>query len=346
MSLIKDLIKSKKLLQFFNHNLALFGFFHVFISYLLGIDGLLFLKNALFLFSSFFLLGCFVYILNDFFDENQDAISDKYNITASWRKELKIFSLIFFSFFGIFVLGIYVNDCIPFLVLQVVLLLLYSAPQIRLKERGFIGVLFDALYAYVNPAFILLVFLDNFSKVSLFIYIILPLMYFFIGLKNIFQHQLDDLINDLKSGVKTFAHSHAIFSKKAVTLSIGLSLFSWFLFMIFVLKSFFTLTNILIALIPFLMAVIRFLMAIIKNNPNKLSGIPEFHVLFFGFFILWIHFIINKELYYLVSSGFLLLPVMYKPLIPLYYHFKYVAGVLLGHIKHYLFKLVKFFKLQ
>ena len=143
------------------------------------------------------------YLVNDFFDVNQDKLSGKTNLTLGKNKRtiwliIAIFWLI--SFFIVFKFSISASGI---LLLQLFLLLAYSAPQIRLKEKPILGIITDALYAHVVPLIILLVFL----KISFESNSVITLLLFSctVGLRDILLHQKFDKENDLKSNSNSFA---------------------------------------------------------------------------------------------------------------------------------------------
>jgi hypothetical protein len=86
------------------------------------------------------------------------------------------------------------------------LLIAYSVKHIRLKERGFWGVVTDAAYAHLIPEIILLVLINKFSN-QFFVPIFFLLLSFSIGVRDILIHQFKDYENDKKSHTKTFVSS-------------------------------------------------------------------------------------------------------------------------------------------
>ena len=95
--------------------------------------------------------------------------------------------------------------------------MLYAAPPFRLKERPFIGILADALYAHALPCllaaltFIEIAEVSHHNKIHVMALVNAPFLIsltawqFFLGLRNILLHQLEDMDNDIMSGTKTFA---------------------------------------------------------------------------------------------------------------------------------------------
>lgn len=98
---------------------------------------------------------------------------------------------------------------IALLAAEFLLFILYAAPPFRLKERGIWGIVTDALYAHANPALLAaytfyLLSGKNYGDFNLLL-VALVGWQFFLGLRNILQHQLLDMHNDLAAGSKTYA---------------------------------------------------------------------------------------------------------------------------------------------
>ena len=92
------------------------------------------------------------------------------------------------------------------LLVEVVLLTVYSLPPIRLKDRAAAGVLADALYAYVVPILLTVsVFTDLGGLAWPAWWIVLPTVTWMLlmGLRGILWHQIGDLAHDRRAGVRT-----------------------------------------------------------------------------------------------------------------------------------------------
>ena len=217
----------------------------------------------------------FGHYLNDLYDIDTDRKAGKFNSaaghTCGQRSGILILllSLIYTPWI------IKGPDCLQLglVSLQIILFLLYSAPWPRLKEKGFVGLLVDALYGHALPAIIIIA---GFSKPNLYykntwFEFISPLefhVFFFflslwsicLGLRNIIGHQLSDYNNDLKAGIQTYvvqkgppnmAKSIKIFSFLEVIAFIGMCLMMpnggfWviLLFLVFVLYRIFLLKKV------------------------------------------------------------------------------------------------------
>jgi glycosyltransferase involved in cell wall biosynthesis/lysophospholipase L1-like esterase len=153
----------------------------------------------------------FGYLTNDIADRKKDTLAGKSNSTSN----LSSFSIILllFAFLATSLLPwMYLPmDWISGLciIIELVLFVLYAFPPFRLKERGFLGVITDALYAHVLPGFLAswtfyLVGNKHYQN-FLFFAIALAVWQFFSGIRNILSHYYLDFSNDQASGTKTFA---------------------------------------------------------------------------------------------------------------------------------------------
>lgn len=152
----------------------------------------------------FAILGYFV---NEFFDKESDAKAGKLNKLAHISASTQ---------FGIFLLGITLTFMpwvwLPttsfswcMIALQISLFLIYSLPQIRLKESPYLSLIIDSGYAYVVPtilSFHTFGLIAQVYEVPLWFYF-LTVAVFFIGLRNIIVHQVNDIFKDYRIGHKT-----------------------------------------------------------------------------------------------------------------------------------------------
>jgi len=147
--------------------------------------------------------GCLAalgYIINDFFDQVPDRLAGKSNFFDS--KPLQSFVT------TVLVLGLGSSAwsllpikpaTIGLLILEFVLLVIYSAPPFRLKNH-ISGVLVDALYSRVVPVLTVLSLGDMLPLPSLLLVSIWMLL---AGIRNIFLHQVNDMENDVLTNEKT-----------------------------------------------------------------------------------------------------------------------------------------------
>ncbi len=150
------------------------------------------------------------YLINDLHDMEQDLQSGKSNFFHQKGKVKNIVLFILFVLCAALPWLLLPFDIVTLtgITLEFVLFGLYAAPPFRLKERGILGVITDALYAHVIP---LVLAGYTFSKIvpgmSVLTYHTLLFVGWLLlmGCRNILNHQLEDFENDILSGTKTVA---------------------------------------------------------------------------------------------------------------------------------------------
>lgn len=153
----------------------------------------------------------FGYLTNDLADRKKDALAGKSNGTANLSTASIILLVITFLSIAILPWLYLPMDRISILciIAELSLFVLYAFPPFRLKERGFLGVITDALYAHVVPGFLAswtFYLVGNETYKNFFFFIIaLSIWQLFSGIRNIVSHHLKDYDNDLSSGTRTFA---------------------------------------------------------------------------------------------------------------------------------------------
>jgi 4-hydroxybenzoate polyprenyltransferase len=156
----------------------------------------------------------FGYLTNDLGDRNKDKLIQKQNVTY----QLPVSGIIsLFLFFLVLALAPWwylpMNNWSYLLLgLQFFLFCVYAFPPFRFKERGFSGVVIDALYAHLAPALLAahtfhLIGGQTFPDFFNFL-VLLGGWQFILGIRNILFHQLKDLNDDLQSGTRTFVTSY------------------------------------------------------------------------------------------------------------------------------------------
>lgn len=167
-----------------------------------------FLLRVLCFFISLISISAFGYLLNDWCDVETDAATGKVNHLSNlkpvWRFMVVVTPLIIGCVFWLPVSKI----ATALFVLQIIALIAYSVPPVRLKARSFWGVAADAFYGHINPVFITLFAFDFFGGDEirhkiLLAAVLLPAI-LFKGVRNILLHQLDDRKGDQKASIKTF----------------------------------------------------------------------------------------------------------------------------------------------
>lgn len=148
----------------------------------------------------------FGYYLNDYSDISEDRAAGKPNSAASDRPVIRLAKLLTLAGLSMLPWIVQFNStCLLLSIIQLLVFVLYSVPPIRLKERGWSGLFADSCYAHLIPAFIALSAVQshtNWINDPLILGGLTCWMLFF-GLRNVLGHQLNDLENDRKSGMRS-----------------------------------------------------------------------------------------------------------------------------------------------
>lgn len=151
----------------------------------------------------------YVSVINDITDIKEDQVAGKVNrmalIAPVFRFLIVICCLLFGIFCGYLIYPNILSLC--FYALAWIAFSCYSIPPIRLKKRGFWGLLCDATGAHLFPTLFIISYLTSFSDSSLHLwwYVGVGVWSLAYGLRGILWHQFSDRDNDLKSGTKTYA---------------------------------------------------------------------------------------------------------------------------------------------
>jgi len=150
----------------------------------------------------------FGYFTNDLCDVKMDALADKKNETPQLSIPVKI-SIITLSLGIALTPWVFLSDSkfvFGLVILHLILLVIYSAPPLRLKKNIYLGMLCDTLYSILLPLLIVIAAFTAIHeyKPSLVLSGAILLWSFLKGVRNILLHQLDDRKNDAKAGHYTF----------------------------------------------------------------------------------------------------------------------------------------------
>lgn len=164
---------------------------------------------SLFFLSIFTTFGfaAFGYFINDFFDQKEDYKAGKLN-KLSVLKTYQIAILFVFICGFTFLPWLYLpkdNTTYCLISLEIFCFLAYSFPVIRLKEKAYLAGILDASYAYLIPAVLsyhTFSLVGNIEVNEGYLLLFFALL-FFVGYRNILIHQIKDVLNDSKSGLKT-----------------------------------------------------------------------------------------------------------------------------------------------
>lgn len=154
--------------------------------------------------------AAFGYWLNDCTDVKEDLKAGKINHAAALNITQRILIIVTLGIIGwlpwLFLLPVKIAWAA--LGLLFICFFLYSMPPFRFKNRAILGVLCDIHYGHVLPIIITVATFG--SLYSLFeakkwnLIIILLILLYIKGFRNITEHQINDRKNDRKNGVYTF----------------------------------------------------------------------------------------------------------------------------------------------
>jgi 4-hydroxybenzoate polyprenyltransferase len=154
-------------------------------------------------------VAAYGHVVNDWCDIADDELAGKPNAMRDLHMLARAALSVGFLVAGFAVLAPF-PDAWPARILLALNFLwptIYSIPQVRLKERGLLGVLCDAAGSHITPT------LFAFADVSLFVpgpanvFVVTALVLWatVLGIKGILYHQIADRANDEIAGVATFA---------------------------------------------------------------------------------------------------------------------------------------------
>lgn len=162
-------------------------------------------------------IAIFASLINNYYDQEDDAIAGKENKMINLSKNYQFLVLgssillgILFSYFifpNFYALTFYWLSWFCFFV--------YSCKQFRLKEKTYLGVIFDGLGSQFFPTLFIFSFLYKGDVENHLILIISGSLWmtFSFGMRSLIIHQYDDFVNDIKAGVSTFVNSTSQSSK-------------------------------------------------------------------------------------------------------------------------------------
>ena len=157
-----------------------------------------------------FFTAAFGYLFNDYCDIEADRVAGKKNFVAGLPAAIRLPVVLLVLSAGLLCWALPQPNLLAhtFYGLQVLLLILYSAPPVRLKNKGLWGVLADAYYGHVNPVLITLALFYNPATlvtrgVVFFVFILLVCLWLK-GLRNILVHQIEDRKKDRHANTQTY----------------------------------------------------------------------------------------------------------------------------------------------
>lgn len=164
--------------------------------------------NAFF-FVALISISTFGYLFNDYCDVEADRKAGKRNLLNNYGKPKQVLIVLLPLLIGSVAWHLTYPRFIENVLfcLQILALVLYSMPPVRLKERGLGGVIADAFYGHINPVFITIFWHMHFNARPTWFIALLSVVFIVTtlkGVRNILLHQIDDRKADRRAGVETF----------------------------------------------------------------------------------------------------------------------------------------------
>ena len=151
------------------------------------------------------------YLANDLCDRDSDRAAGKPNVTfLLGRSQVLILFVIAGAAAQLpWMIFVPIDPIwVSLLAAEYVLFAAYVARPIRLKERGFLGPIADALYAHANPALLAGYIMNRLTGARyphpIGLLSALFAWQFFLGLRNILEHQISDAASDRLGGTSTY----------------------------------------------------------------------------------------------------------------------------------------------
>jgi 4-hydroxybenzoate polyprenyltransferase len=154
----------------------------------------------------------FGHLLLDAFDVTEDRINGKSNLWESLgpTRALSLLSALLAASLLPWMLLPLGAVGIALIGLQFLMFVLYAVPPFRLKERGFAGVIADAMYAHALPALWTWVPFSRLagSRTQAWFPVLLGVWALLVGMRHLLQHQALDAESDKRAGTRTFGAMH------------------------------------------------------------------------------------------------------------------------------------------
>jgi 4-hydroxybenzoate polyprenyltransferase len=150
--------------------------------------------------SLMFYLG-YMYLINDFFDMPEDKIVGKKKAIYELKEWQIIALLVIITILNFTLVFSVIRNTIFSCVYTIAYFLatFYSAPPMRFKWRGWMGVVCDAIIEKPLPVLLVFIYFNHFHFDTLVFFAFM----FSIQLSTIIQHEVDDYDADIKTNVKT-----------------------------------------------------------------------------------------------------------------------------------------------
>ena len=171
------------------------------IFYILIVDNLFRPFDSLILISSLGFYFMYGFLINDFYDMPYDIAAGKRRAVQELsRKEFISIILLVVFISALHLLYLKEPYYIATYVASYILATLYSAPPIRFKNRGVLGIIINGFIEKMLPVLAVFAFFTHFG-IDTLIFLIAS---FFIGIVDILTHQIYDYDDDLRNRIRTF----------------------------------------------------------------------------------------------------------------------------------------------
>jgi 4-hydroxybenzoate polyprenyltransferase len=158
--------------------------------------------------------AAYVSLINDLTDQREDLASGKSNRMVGKSRRFVALALACCLLPGVAVALYWREDplLLSLYLAAWVAFSLYSLPPVRLKARGFLGLLADASGAHLFPTLLVVSLVHRWraEPVDPVWFAAVAVWSLCLGLRGNLWHQLTDLHNDEKTGLRTFARRHKI----------------------------------------------------------------------------------------------------------------------------------------
>ena len=160
---------------------------------------------------SMFFVAAYGHVVNDIFDIEVDALAGKENRMAPLQRGQRILLSLGLAIAGVIPWWFIGFNSIPAVSLAAIYILLtiYPAPPLRLKEKYIWGAVADAATVHAIPTLLVATVFSRMGATpqsgSNTLVIVATAWAFAVGMRGVLLHQIWDRENDLKSGVKTLA---------------------------------------------------------------------------------------------------------------------------------------------
>jgi 4-hydroxybenzoate polyprenyltransferase len=261
------------------------------------------------------------YMLNDYKDLEDDIKNNKRNIfiqlEQNKRKWLAILFLALAAVPWLYFPFNYVS--LILLLVELLLFYVYAFPPFRLKEKGFLGIICDSLYAQAVPctlAAYTFYQIETPRQQLPVLFIVIGILWFLIiGIRNILVHQIEDYANDANTQTQTFVrklgkmHTIEIIYKCIFPVE-------FFLFLVILQKLPDSSGMLLIIYLLFVAGIIFINKKALKDNPIELTNkrlLNEFYEIYLPVLLLLLHSFDHIMVVFLIIFHLLLFfPVYYN----------------------------------